>query len=318
VAGEIALRETNVAEAALGLGLIPAASPAEVRALPTSPYLAAVLAHLPQGVLFLGPDRQLAYANPRAAELMGFTLEELQKTNRAEVVARLKGRAVDPEELGARMRIPPEGPYLFDAELELCRPHRQILRWSSRPVPLGAASGQLVLIEDVTRERDLLEERDRLARTDALTGLGNRRNAEEAIDREVARAQRQSSPLAFVLFDIDHFKKVNDTFGHAAGDAALRAVGDLLRQAFRGFDVASRWGGEEFLVVLPGADLKQARLAADRVRGQIEAKPVEGVGPLTVSAGCAELGKEDTVASAVGRADERLYEAKRTGRNRVA
>jgi diguanylate cyclase (GGDEF)-like protein len=201
---------------------------------------------------------------------------------------------------------------------DLPHPQRQVLRWSSRPVHLGDTTGQLVRLEDVTREWELNEEREKQGRTDLLTGLGNRRNAEEAINREVSRARRHGSSLSFIIIDIDRFKRVNDTLGHAAGDAALRALGEVFRGAFRDFDLASRWGGEEFLMMLPGEDLEHAASVADRIRSQVEALLIPEVGRITISAGVSELRPDEAVEAAIARADHWLYVAKRHGRNRVA
>src|SRR5206468_1484395 len=95
---------------------------------------------------------------------------------------------------------------------------------------------------------------EQLAATDPLTGLANRRGCEQAITSEVSRAKRERKPLSCILIDIDRFKQVNDTFGHQAGDQVLRELSALLRRSVRAYDIVSRWGGEEFLLILPGAD----------------------------------------------------------------
>ena len=108
----------------------------------------------------------------------------------------------------------------------------------------------------------------RLALTDAVTSLANRRGGEEAFAREVSRARRSGSPLSLVLFDIDHFKQINDRAGHAVGDRVLRGISDILSASQRGSDLAMRWGGEEFLVLLPDVGLSGARAFAERVPGE--------------------------------------------------
>ncbi len=162
-----------------------------------------------------------------------------------------------------------------------------------------------------------------LLRTDALTGLVNRRALEQSLEREVARALRFGAPLAVVLFDLDHFKRVNDTFGHRAGDAVLAAVGGVLRQSVREIDLAGRYGGEELMLVLPETDLEGARIVAERVRASVEALEVAQdtgeVVRVTLSAGCAVFSQARAadVASLVRCADDALYRAKDEGRNRV-
>jgi diguanylate cyclase (GGDEF)-like protein len=172
------------------------------------------------------------------------------------------------------------------------------------------------IARDVTQLRRLeARERDG-SRTDHLTGLGNRRACEEAIEREVARATRENASVTLVLFDLDHFKAVNDNHGHHVGDLVLRAVAGALREASRASDLAARWGGEELLAILPRTDLRGARLFAERVRSSVAALddlPCR----VTVSAGMAEWTRGQDVAAVLARADARLYEAKRGGRNRV-
>jgi diguanylate cyclase (GGDEF)-like protein len=157
----------------------------------------------------------------------------------------------------------------------------------------------------------------RLALTDPVTSLANRRGGEEALAREVARARRGGSPLSLVLFDIDHFKNINDQAGHAVGDRVLRGVSDILSASQRGSDLAMRWGGEEFLVLLPDVGLAGARAFAERVRENVQNLSVGEAGRITVSAGVAELQPDEDAAAALVRADASLYRAKAAGRNRV-
>ena len=160
--------------------------------------------------------------------------------------------------------------------------------------------------------------REQRALIDELTGLENRKAGEQSALREIRDARRYGRPLAFVLFDVDHFKRVNDSNGHLAGDAVLREVSRCMSGLPRGGDTAVRWGGEEFLVILTGVGLDGARLFAERVRRAIEALRVGDVGQVTISAGVAELSLgEDEPGPAIARADASLYEAKSRGRNRV-
>ncbi len=156
-----------------------------------------------------------------------------------------------------------------------------------------------------------------LASTDPLTGLANRRGGERHIANEISRAKRERRPLSCILFDIDRFKEVNDTFGHQAGDQLLRDVSTLLRRSVRAYDILVRWGGEEFLLVLPGADLATARVLAERVRVAVESLDVEGIGRVTISAGAATFETDYDFAMTLRTADQRLYQAKAAGRNRV-
>jgi diguanylate cyclase (GGDEF)-like protein len=159
---------------------------------------------------------------------------------------------------------------------------------------------------------------ERLASADPLTGLANRRGGEKDISAEISRARRQNTPLSCVLLDIDHFKEVNDTFGHQAGDYVLRELSALLRRTVRAYDILVRWGGEEFLVVLPGVGHEQALKLAERIRQAIENMPLAGIGGITASVGVAALGSDYSFEGMFAVADRRLYSAKASGRNTVA
>lgn len=165
-----------------------------------------------------------------------------------------------------------------------------------------------------------LERTQAQARTDPLTGFLNRRGMDEVVAREVARARRIPAPLAVAMIDIDHFKSVNDEHGHDVGDRALVHLAALARSVMRETDVLCRYGGEEFVAVLPGADGQGAHFVIDRMRVMLEKTPLaEGAlkVQLRFSAGVAQLGNADTCESLIKRADQALYEAKRGGRNRV-
>jgi diguanylate cyclase (GGDEF)-like protein len=159
----------------------------------------------------------------------------------------------------------------------------------------------------------LFDRANRESRTDALTGLSNRRGIEERLNDEVARAIRFGHPLAVLMIDLDDFKSINDRYGHAAGDDILRSTAIAIDNSVRSIDIASRYGGEEFLVVLPETDAAGAEVVAERIRASVERLGA------TVSIGLSPLRAEDPSASIlVGRADEELYEAKRTGKIRLA
>ena len=156
---------------------------------------------------------------------------------------------------------------------------------------------------------------------DVLTGIWNRAMVVDQLERELARARREGQSLAIILADLDHFKSVNDTYGHAAGDAVLREAAARLVGVPRRYDFVGRYGGEEFLLVLPNCELPEAALVAERVRTAVAADPIS-VGtiglPLTVSLGVAcTSGKYEAADVLLQQADEALYHAKAMGRNRA-
>lgn len=195
--------------------------------------------------------------------------------------------------------------------------------------PAGRLTGAFAIYKEITaqkrQEQELAVVNDQLQQlsvTDDLTGLQNRRRCDERLQEEWVRIGRTSDPLAIILLDVDHFKEINDTYGHHAGDLVLKKVATCLQRTVRDIDMPFRYGGEEFLIVLPETDLSGALLAAERVREEIASLAVDWEGaPLsvTVSLGVAavEGPAQDGHAGLVAAADKALYEAKNSGRNRV-
>ncbi|MEO6841089.1 MAG: GGDEF domain-containing protein [Bradyrhizobium sp.] len=159
--------------------------------------------------------------------------------------------------------------------------------------------------------------------TDPLTGLGNRKYFDRSIDSAVQSALASGEPLSLLMFDIDHFKSFNDSYGHLTGDQVLRLVGMSLKQTIKGQDITARYGGEEFAVVLPNTALRQALTVADHIRRAVMSKELkkkstgEILGRVTISVGVSILKPGDDTDSLIERADACLYAAKRNGRNRV-
>jgi len=162
-----------------------------------------------------------------------------------------------------------------------------------------------------------------MAITDALTGLFNRRYMESHVGTLVEQASARGKPLTVLVLDIDYFKSINDTHGHDAGDDVLREFAIRIKKSIRGIDLACRYGGEEFVVVMPETDMAVATMVAERLRRRIAAEPFpinqgQRTIPVTLSIGIAALrGQDDNAASLLKRADQALYRAKRDGRNRV-
>jgi two-component system cell cycle response regulator len=164
------------------------------------------------------------------------------------------------------------------------------------------------------------EEIHRLTIMDGLTQIANKRYFTDFLEREIARATRHHRPLTLAMFDVDHFKKVNDEHGHLAGDRVLCGVAETIAAEVRREELLARWGGEELAVVLPETPIDGATKFAERIRHIIEETPFDYDGELlrvTVSAGVAALAPGDTMQSLVERADGLLYQAKDEGRNRV-
>ncbi|MFN2349881.1 MAG: GGDEF domain-containing protein, partial [Thioalkalivibrio sp.] len=176
---------------------------------------------------------------------------------------------------------------------------------------------QEALLQVQEANRNLSEQ----ASTDALTGVANRRQLLERSDIEVPRAVRSGAPLSLLCLDLDHFKRINDEYGHQAGDDVLKRVATEIQTTLRPTDLLARVGGEEFHILLPDTDLVGASEAAERIRAGVEGLEIPALGGVlrvTASVGCAQLGPDGAdMKTLTNVADERLYEAKALGRNRV-
>ena len=197
----------------------------------------------------------------------------------------------------------------------------------------GAQTGHVVaVVLDVTsqraRERRLVQSREialrearmakELAETDPLTGLANRRRVMARLDRMVLGSRTAGTPLSLIAFDVDHFKRVNDSYGHPAGDEVLRKIAGIASRQARDGDVLGRIGGEEFVWILPGSNSDMAQMVANRLRQAIAVQSATGrVPPVTISLGLATVTGGDTGLSLFARADDALYQAKNAGRNTV-
>jgi diguanylate cyclase (GGDEF)-like protein/PAS domain S-box-containing protein len=295
------------------------------------------------------PSRRYTYVSPSVTELCGYLPEEvvgqaLEATLTAESAGRIvrevdqrlrriaagdKAAGVVVSELEQRCKdgsvISTEvvSSYLLDAEgvpQTILGITRNVSERKAAETALRETNRQLhARIEEIGRLQVALQE---LAVRDSLTGLYNRRYLDETLEREVSRARREGNPLSLVMLDIDHFKKVNDTYGHQVGDEALRMLASTLLADIRAEDVACRYGGEEFLILLPNMPLETAMLRAEAWRGAVEGVCV-ALGnfriTFTISLGVAAYPEHGKTPDDLTRcADQALYRAKNDGRNRVS
>lgn len=186
----------------------------------------------------------------------------------------------------------------------------------------GKFSNTIVIIEDITKRKTLEKELEKFATTDPLTGAKNRRSFLDLFERELKRSKRYDNPLALLLMDIDHFKQVNDNYGHDIGDKVLKLLVAKSYSVLRDSDIFARWGGEEFIILLPETDLQQASAAAERLRGTLaKSELVNNKGAninFTVSIGFTMIeNKNILIDEIIKKADNALFMAKKQGRNRV-
>jgi len=260
-------------------------------------------------------DHSVLFANPRAFALFDFPSDTPMGLNATQLwvddaehrhfVASASSGRVD----GMEVRLRTRSGHTFWARL------------SAQPMQYGGEETLLATIDDITAQKQAEARLRELATRDVLTGIHNRRSLIELGQSELDRARRYSRPFAAAMIDIDHFKRVNDERGHAAGDEVLRAVVNSTSDALRGSDLFGRWGGEEFVVLLPETDLGAAHRVLERVRAAVAATPFAvGDGPpvsVSISIGVAEWTGIEALETLVQRADQALYTAKHQGRNRV-
>jgi diguanylate cyclase (GGDEF)-like protein len=172
------------------------------------------------------------------------------------------------------------------------------------------------MVQDITARKELELQLQQLASSDTLTGLPNRRHGERFLEAELALCRRLGLPLGVCFFDVDHFKRVNDSFGHLVGDTVLQQVAEQAQASIRRSDLVCRWGGEEFVIISPNSNRAQLLQVAEKVRKAVMA--LAGTPRVTVSLGVAAFPEDgDDVEALLGVADGALYRAKTRGRNRA-
>lgn len=283
-----------------------------------------LLASAGQGIYSVDLEGRCTYLNATAARMLGYAPEEILGARQHDLfhTHHMDGSPYPAEDcpvsltLGDGIRRESEDAFvrkngeMFPVQLTVTPMHEK-----------GSIVGVVAVFEDITQRKAMEEELRRLATTDPLTGVANRRRFLQEMDMELARHKRFGKPSSFLMLDIDHFKRVNDAHGHAAGDLALRHLAELSRIRLRRLDLFGRLGGEEFGILLPGTDGAGAMTLAELFRAQVEHSPVQteaGSIPLTVSIGLTVFTPGDAEPDSIlARADAALYRAKENGRNRV-
>lgn len=303
--------------------LFAALSEREVRVSSLNGFLEAVIHNSRVWINALDNDGNITLWNRAAEETSGYRREEVVGNDRIWewVYPDPEHRARVMEQVTELLR---EGEEMTDVDIPLIARNgsRHIIRWQARPLwgDDGQLGGAVAVGVDVTDRLRLEQELQHFASYDLLTGLLNRRALEERLGEEVERARRYRRPISVILVDLDAFKTLNDSRGHAAGDAALRRVGQLIRDNLREADFAARFGGDELVVVAPEATTEQGTELAERLRYMVAEDPGADP-PLTLSLGVACLatdsGDDEGPEQLLLAADRALYRAKADGRNRV-
>lgn len=292
-------------------------------------FYKSILDNLFDGVYFVDRARRITYWNRGAERISGYASDEVMGRSCADNIL---------------MHISPNGDELCltccplaetlsdgrqrEAEVYLHHKNGHRLPVSVRISPLRDETDRIVgaveVFSDATSHARLLNELNELKNqtlADVLTGLGNRRCAGLEFKRRLGELQRYGVPFGLLFVDVDNFKAVNDSYGHDTGDRVLAMVAKTLKSALRGMDTVCRWGGEEFVAVVPKVDEEAFRAVAERMRRFVEVSPIPVPGgslSVTVSVGGALARPGDTLTALSSRADAMMYEAKRGGKNRTA
>lgn len=269
----------------------------------------------------LSLDGQITYMSPSIRRHRGFTPEELMRMPLREQFPPESWAIVEQGLRTARADVAAGRPVNFRSELqEWCKDGSLV--WTEiTATSLYDREGRFLEIVGISRNIDerkqFEQELRRLATTDTLTGAWNRRRFEEAARQEIDRSHRYGEPLTLIVFDLDHFKCVNDRHGHQTGDRVLVELVTRVRDHLRVVDGLGRWGGEEFVVLMPHCDAQAGSALAEKLRSVVAEHPFETVGTVTVSFGVAQLLAQDSFDAWFKRADDAVYAAKAQGRNRV-
>jgi diguanylate cyclase (GGDEF)-like protein/PAS domain S-box-containing protein len=297
---------------------------AEIAAAQTKAAYQRLIESAGEGIVVVDREGMITLFNPAAERVLGWRSEEaVGQQIHALLHSTRDGSELIPEAECPVMRTVRDGMPRRELRTSYChRDGRRIpVEVSVSPIIVDQSrEGAVALISDVSRQIAYETELQRLARTDGLTGLWNRRYFVELFERELSRAEREGSDLSLLMLDIDHFKSVNDEYGHAAGDAVLIGMAAHLGAQLRQVDIVGRLGGEEFGIGLPGISLEEAALVADRLRREIENLDFEIGEELvrcSVSMGVVVWSCRESFDTVLARADAALYEAKTGGRNRV-
>lgn len=290
----------------------------KARLLHDEALLKATLESTKDGILVVDTGGQVMLFNQRFVDLWQIPAEVLNTQDDSSLLGHVEAQLEDPESFRRRV-AELQGTGAVDSEILSFTDGRYYARFSMPLVQEGRITGRVWSFTDITEEKALEQRLRELSITDGLTGLYNRRRFNEVLRIEWDRARRYGNDLCMLMFDIDHFKRVNDHYGHEKGDQVLCAIAALMQETFRGTDSCFRYGGEEFCVLLPQTQAAVMCQAAERLRKLVEENQLAGL-RITISLGgasSARLRWDDDAGVLLRHADEALYQAKGSGRNRV-
>jgi len=273
----------------------------------------AILETLPDLFYMYNAQNVFLRWNRKLEEVSGYTSEEIPRMHPLDFIADTD----KPQVRNAMQRVFEIGEAEVDADLVTRSGQRLPHLFKGRRTTIDGETVINGFAVDISERKRLEDKIKHQATHDHLTGLWNRVAFEETLRKEINRTARSASTFSLIMLDIDRFKAINDHHGHAVGDRVLQQLGELLQSRFRQSDIVARWGGEEFIALLPETRFDGARKLAEDIRKSVEAADFQDLGPLTVSLGAVQYRAGEARREVTKRADDALYAAKHAGRNRV-
>lgn len=278
--------------------------------------LRTIIEHSWDGILVVDNNRKVIYINSRFKDMWQLPADIILTTEDRRFVQYISDQLKHPQDFLSKVNALHAAPQ-HDWDTVMLKDGRIFERLACPMTNEGMVNGILWTFRDITEKKLAEEKLQKMAIIDSLTGLFNRQCFEMELAKALAHIRRYSNNISLVMLDVDDFKAVNDTYGHDVGDKVLVELAKRSKAILREPDILARWGGEEFIIILPETDIRAAGEAAERLRHHIMSEPFFQVGKVTISLGVTGILFKDTKDSLLKRLDDALYESKRLGRNRV-
>ncbi len=280
--------------------------------------LSTIMEYAGDAIIMLDDSGKVTFWNPAAERILGYSREEIIGKDLHMFMIQDMRLYEAYREAFRKFRLTGKGS-VVGKTVEMKTRHKDgheiDVELSLSAVKIKDAWHAIGIIRDISERKRFEELLYRQSITDPLTNIYNRRFFMQMLEQEIERTKRNKKPFSLIMFDLDHFKKVNDRFGYAAGDMVLKSVADTVKKRIRKTDYFARWGGEEFIILLPETSLDDAVVLAEELRKQISKMELQGIEDVTASFGVTEYRDTDTTDTVLIRVDNMLYEAKSEGRN---
>lgn len=282
--------------------------------------LSIITEYVHDAIIMLDSEGCITFWNPAAERLLGYSKEEVMGAELHRLVINDEKVYHLYKEGFKKFQQTGKGAVLgktIELKAKHKKGHEIYVELSLSAVKINNAWHAIGILRDITERKKFEKLIYKQSITDSLTNIYNRRFFMQMLEKEIERTKRNGKSFSLIMFDLDHFKKINDNFGHAMGDVVLKRVAETVKRRIRKTDYFARWGGEEFIILLPETSVNNAVKVAEELREHISSMKLPVVGHVTASFGVAGFKEQDTIDSILVRVDDLLYEAKKAGRNCV-